>query len=531
MRNSINKITCFFAILLILNIHFASAQKNGGEYYIISALENKALDVQWGKSKNGTPFHLWSQNQGLAQRFTLENAGNGYFYIKSALGKYMHVYGGRGVQKAKVTLWDKVNQDNLKWKFVPGADGYFYIQSKLGTFLDVQWGNAKNGTPIWMWDGNKGNAQKWKLKLTKSLLQIKMTTFSPKDHGFKFSNKFKSTVGDAGSIKFTFNGLCGGMAYAANDYFLSSKAIPKQTYQPAIGTTLHKYIYERQQNSLSNLDKFLEFSFNPFGSRDREFFYWGLEGRLYELKRLIDNNMPIPLGLFNVHNDPTSHHQVLAIGYDLGGYIGKKDRDPNQENVKIFIYDPNYPGEVCALIPVPNEAAYHQYRGKFENNKFILLKKCSKKWRSYFLDKKFKKRTPPKIKQPVKTESDKINRLLFTIRTGGDDLRGGNDNVDIHIEFKNGTKQSVLNANGKNRWPDNHNQIVEVYLDKPVNRNQIDCIKLQTTFGGGMFGDNWNMDYLKIEAFAGDTRVDDIYQKSGRPLKRFTGDHQWFSTK
>ena len=168
---------------------------------------------------------------------------------------------------------------------------------------------------IWMWNRNNGKAQKWRLKP----LGIKMTTFVPEVHGFKFKNKFKSTVGDAGSIKFTLNGLCGGMAYAANDYFLKGVEIPNQDYVPAIGTKLHSYIYDRQQNSFSNLDKFLEYSVNPLGMRDNEFFYWGLEGRLYDFVKTIDNNKPIPLGLFNIHNDPTSHHQVLGIGYDLGG--------------------------------------------------------------------------------------------------------------------------------------------------------------------------------------------------------------------
>ena len=158
MKNSIIIITLFGLSIGV------SAQQSGDTYNFISAVANKALDVQWGNNENGTPLHLWPQNGGDAQLFTLEDAGGGYFFIKSALGKYVHVYGGKGIPKAKVTLWEKVNQDNLKWRFVEASNGYFYIKSKLGTFLDVQGGKSDNGTPIWMWTLNGGAAQKWRLK-------------------------------------------------------------------------------------------------------------------------------------------------------------------------------------------------------------------------------------------------------------------------------------------------------------------------------------------------------------------------------
>lgn len=510
-----------------------NSQENGKTYTIQSALGGKYLDVKNANPERRAPLHLWMGNGGIAQKFTLKDAGEGYFYIQSNTRnkRAIHVDGANKNPKAKVNLWDVVNQDNLKWKFENAGNGYYFIKSKLGTYLDVQWGKPESGTPIWMWNFNGGDAQKWKLKLSSSITDFKMTSFNPSKDGFQFRNKFKSTIGDVGSVKLTLDGLCGGMAYAANDYFLSSIKIPYQKYQPAIGTKLHDYIYERQQNSLSNLDKFAEYSVNPFGWRDSEFFYWGLEGRLYDLKKSIDNNIPVPLGLFNVHNNPTAHHQVLAIGYDLGGYTGKKENDPNKENVRIFIYDPNNPNKVCALAPFAGESAYDMYIGKIINRNFIKTGTSSKKWRSYFLDNRYKKRNPPNIIKPKLSESKKINRLLVTIKTGGDDLRGGNDNVHLHIYFNDGTSQTLLNANKRQRWPDNNDQTFEVFLDKPVLLDQIKNIKLQTTFGGGFGGDNWNMDCLKVIAFRGNGDSVEIYNKLGKPLKRFTGDHQWFAIK
>jgi len=171
------------AVLLISISNLIYAQKTGETYYIQSAISGKYLDVQWAKTANNTPLHLWPFNGKVAQKFTLEDAGAGYFYIKSALGKYVHVYGASKKPKARVSIWIKVDQDNLKWKFVSAGNGYYYIQSKLGTFLDVQWGKSKDGTPIWMWNGNKGIAQKWRLKSVNNAAKNNIKIFKPTNFG------------------------------------------------------------------------------------------------------------------------------------------------------------------------------------------------------------------------------------------------------------------------------------------------------------------------------------------------------------
>ena len=143
MKNSILNI--LFVNVLILFLSDLNAQEDRKTYCIQSAIGEKYLDVQWAKKENGTPLHLWPYNGGIAQKFTLESAGNGHFYIKSALGKYVHVQKGKGVPKEIVVIGEKINQDNFKWKFIKGPDDYFYIQSKIGTFLDVQWGKSDDG--------------------------------------------------------------------------------------------------------------------------------------------------------------------------------------------------------------------------------------------------------------------------------------------------------------------------------------------------------------------------------------------------
>jgi hypothetical protein len=151
------------------------------------------------------------------------------------------------------------------------------------------------------------------------------TPFNPTQHGFKFVNTFKLQPFNFEVFKnVQFGGQCGGMAYAAFDYFNASKSIPNQNYRPAVGTTLQRYIFNRQQNSFwDNVDKWGELFVNPGGARTDEFFNWGLQrtngGRVDELRQTVGAGRPVPLGLFKAGNGGTGpHHQVLAIGYEIG---------------------------------------------------------------------------------------------------------------------------------------------------------------------------------------------------------------------
>jgi hypothetical protein len=76
--------------------------------------------------------------------------------------------------------------------------------------------------------------------------------FLPSRHGFKFDNLFSVTIplpGPLPSISEKY-GLCGGMATAALDYFLSCIPIPSTTTVPASGTTLFNYLLRRQLDSI-----------------------------------------------------------------------------------------------------------------------------------------------------------------------------------------------------------------------------------------------------------------------------------------
>ncbi|MBC7776694.1 MAG: hypothetical protein H7246_14770 [Phycisphaerae bacterium] len=271
----------------------------------------------------------------------------------------------------------------IGWTVVPG--GY-----NIGRWTGSYWANvegglnnisgAPNGSA---WGTNTdGIIWKWSPNTT-----VRMTNFNPVLHGFKFRNDFISNF--AG---FDFSGLCGGMAYSALDYFNNNITIPSLTTPPANGTVLRQYIYNRQQNATNdNLDKWGELSFNPFGSRTMEFFNWGLQGfnggRLQELRAEIDNGRPVPLGLYKGGNGGfTYHHQVLAIGYDLGRYTG--DLGQYKEDLKIFVYDSNFPGQTKVLRPNLSDPSNPRYVYESDPN-------CA--WLTYFVDRRYRVSTPPRL--------------------------------------------------------------------------------------------------------------------------------------
>lgn len=339
-----------------------------------------------------------------------------------------------------------------------------------------------------------------------------MTSFDPTRHGFKFVNEFKNLF--ISEINWVTSGLCGGMVYSALDYFNAGARIPQQNYMPAEGMPLQSYLYNRQVNSLiPNVDKWVELNVNVGGARNREFFNWGLQagsGRLGELQERIDRGIPVPLGLKGCGDDCQcpdgcpSDHQVLAIGYELGRYKG--DLGSNIEDLSIFVYDPNLPNEILTLKPDVAGAMYF-YKERPE-----------RRWRAYFVDTKYSRVNPPAI-------SDRPNELIAQFGTGGDDLRGGNDNVHLLLLLRSGGSIRFNNVNNLKRWIDHSSQTISRPLPENFRAEDIIGVRLETTFGGGIGGDNWNLDSLRIQVkLQGETRT--LFESAGSPLFRFTGDQR-----
>src|SRR5215471_19361879 len=92
------------------------------------------------------------------------------------------------------------------------------------------------------------------------------------------------------------------------------------------------------------------------------------------------------------------------------------------------------------------------------------------------------------------------NQLDVTFSTGSDDLRGGNDNINVLLLVQSGTPLRFDNVNAGKRWPDRSTQTVSLRLPDSVRFEDIRGVRLETTFGGGLGGDNWNLDRLAVSA-------------------------------
>lgn len=117
--------------------------------------------------------------------------------------------------------------------------------------------------------------------------------------------------------------------------------------------------------------------------------------------------------------------------------------------------------------------------------------------------------------------------IIAVFGNGGDDLRGGNDNVRIVILFKNSTRTlSFSNLNKGANWGNFTEKTVapNAIPSRPnLKISDIKEVQLWHTGGGGMGADNWDLDKFKLTiSMNGESKI--LVDKVGTPLHRFTGD-------
>lgn len=207
-----------------------------------------------------------------------------------------------------------------------------------------------------------------------------MPGYLPSTAGLRFGNSFASVplrtfsfLGIDIPIGRASNGLCGGMCYAARDYFEAGSAPPADLTPPVEGP-LFDYLVDRLFDSF-NLPlgpaRYLRYM-NP-ALRDGESFFslLGLasRGRAWvmlrqewpKIKAEIDVGRPTPIGLVTVKSrDPMQlgqNHVVLAYGYEAVGAV-----------LRIRVYDPNFEGDDAVAIALstadPKKATEVTYTGR-----------------------------------------------------------------------------------------------------------------------------------------------------------------------
>jgi hypothetical protein len=126
---------------------------------------------------------------------------------------------------------------------------------------------------------------------------------------------------------------------------------------------------------------------------------------------------------------------------------------------------------------------------------------------------------------PIRPSGTSNATLNVTFGTGGDNLEGGNNNVDITIRFKSSDR--VLFIGNVNQTKKLNNFTTETFTREIPNSanipvNDIKEIEIRHTGGGGMFADNWHVDKIYIVINNGFNKV--LLDKVGKPIHMFTGE-------
>ena len=184
-----------------------------------------------------------------------------------------------------------------------------------------------------------------------------MIAFLPSANAFKFKNDWPHAAAftvDVGGVDVPVGnaqrGLCGGMVFAARDYFETGRPLPGDTSAPGSGP-LYEYIGQRLKESFGlplGPAKYLELMATSdadrgpwllrvlLGMRWRGIAWRTIRGELGAITDDLDHNHLVCLGLVCVHStnplDLGHNHQVLAYGYSRAGDV-----------VTIRVYDPNRP--------------------------------------------------------------------------------------------------------------------------------------------------------------------------------------------
>lgn len=173
-----------------------------------------------------------------------------------------------------------------------------------------------------------------------------LTNFSSNQHGFLFINHFDTSfeyqLPFIGKVKLgeIIYGLCGGMCFAALDYYHAGRPVPGYTQEEEFTVTFNRYLLNRQLDSmmLPTIPKIIEWMLRD----DQEVIQLTTQREIPKIRRSLEKGDPVVLALVRVSGagNPTANHQVLATGYDF---------NPDTKDITIHTYDPNYPGEQPAI--------------------------------------------------------------------------------------------------------------------------------------------------------------------------------------
>jgi hypothetical protein len=201
------------------------------------------------------------------------------------------------------------------------------------------------------------------------------TGFDPRRHGFHFDNHFENkyelpfVVGKT----ITTYGRCGGMAYAALDFYLANEPMPPDVEAPADDTPLARYILRRLVDSWVNPSAT---RFVTWSTKNDETLHALTGHEIDVITASIDGGQPVPLGLIAAASiSGISHnHQVLAFGYQ---------RRTNGD-IEIAVYDNNSHDETVTFTWSPDRVG-------------VAASNMDRPWRGCFVHSYSRQEPPPDL--------------------------------------------------------------------------------------------------------------------------------------
>ncbi|WP_028049648.1 hypothetical protein [Cellulomonas sp. URHD0024] len=207
------------------------------------------------------------------------------------------------------------------------------------------------------------------------LLAQRTVAFDPATHGFAFPNAFVNVVLTLPTgAQITTAGRCGGMAYAALDYFLPGQPVPRwrpDLYAPGRvppdSNWLAKYLYSRLHDSFftGSAAKFVTWSLH---SDDPTWVFkgvsrWTKEEELPRVIASIDRGRPVVLGLVVARSLGAigDNHQVVAYGYERF----------DDGRAVVTVYDNNTPGRPVTLTSQADQHDWTASNGRVWRGFFV----------------------------------------------------------------------------------------------------------------------------------------------------------------
>tara|TARA_B110000285_G_C14920068_1_gene512146 strand:- start:82 stop:834 length:753 start_codon:yes stop_codon:yes gene_type:complete len=138
------------------------------EIHVISHLNNLAIDIPDGNSKNGQLLQVWKENGDKNQTWVFEDG----FILSAKNRKFsLDVKDGNFEKGTAIQLWEKHGGESQQWIV---DDGLIKCANHPHLCLDIDTSNkGENGSKLQLWEVIGGENQRWILELTQKEIDSK----------------------------------------------------------------------------------------------------------------------------------------------------------------------------------------------------------------------------------------------------------------------------------------------------------------------------------------------------------------------